>query len=95
MDFTNFTTSGTIILGAGSDITLASTNSVSGTTHAHKLDLGGSAGQYLAGDNTLQTFPTVPTVTPAALTKTDDTNVGLTLSGGSCNGTFTSNRNCG
>ena len=82
MDFTNFTTSGTIILGAGSDITLASTNSVSGPTHAHKLDLGGSAGQYLAGDNTLQTFPTVPTVTPAALTKTDDTNVGLTLSGG-------------
>ena len=82
MDFTNFTTSGTIILGTPSTITLSSTNAATGTTHSHEFDLGGTSGQYLAGDNTLQTFPTIPTVTPAALTKTDDTNVGLTLSGG-------------
>jgi len=81
MDFTNFTTSGTIILGTPSTITLSSTNAATGTTHSHEFDLGGTAGQYLAGDNTLQTFPTIPTVTPAALTKTDDTNILLNLTG--------------
>jgi len=60
MDFTNFTTSGTIILGTPSTITLASVNGASGTTHSHEFDLGGTAGQYLAGDTTLQTFPTIP-----------------------------------
>lgn len=60
MDFTNFTTSGTIILGTPSTITLASVNAATGTTHSHEFDLGGTAGQYLAGDNTLQTFPTIP-----------------------------------
>jgi len=37
--------------------------------------------QYIRGDGTLATFPTIPTITPAALTKTDDTNVTLTLGG--------------
>jgi len=82
MDFTNFTTSGTIILGTPSTITLSSTNVATGTTHSHEFDLGGTAGQYLAGDNTLQPFPIIPTITPSALTKTDDTNVTLTLGGG-------------
>ena len=60
MDFTNFTTSGTIILGTPSTITLASVNGASGTTHSHALNLGGTGAQYLAGDTTLQTFPTIP-----------------------------------
>ena len=81
MDFTNFTTSGTIILGTPSTITLASVNGASGTTHSHALNLGGTSGQYLAGDNTLQTFPTIPTVTPSALTRTNDTNILLNLTG--------------
>ena len=81
MDFTNFTTSGTIILGTPSTITLASVNGASGTTHSHEFDLGGTSGQYLAGDNTLQTFPTIPTVTPSALTRTNDTNILLNLTG--------------
>ena len=73
MDFTNFTTSGTIILGTPSTITLASVNAATGTTHSHEFDLGGTAGQYLAGDNTLQTFPTIidPTGKYVALSDSD------------------------
>ena len=41
----------------------------------------GTVSQYWRGDKTWQTFPTIPTVTPSALTKTDDTNVTLTLGG--------------
>ncbi len=41
----------------------------------------GTTAQYLRGDLSLATFPTIPTVTPAALTKVDDTNVTLTLGG--------------
>jgi hypothetical protein len=41
----------------------------------------GTVSQYIRGNGTLATFPTIPSVTPAALTKTDDTNVTLTLGG--------------
>jgi hypothetical protein len=41
----------------------------------------GTTSQYIRGNGTFATFPTIPTVTPAALTKTDDTNVTLTLGG--------------
>jgi len=41
----------------------------------------GTISQYIRGDGSLDTFPTIPTVTPAALTKTDDTNVTLALTG--------------
>jgi hypothetical protein len=41
----------------------------------------GTTSEYIRGNGTLATFPTIPTVTPAALTKTDDTNVTLTLGG--------------
>lgn len=41
----------------------------------------GTTSQYWRGDKTWQTFPTIPSVTPSALTKVDDTNVTLTLGG--------------
>ena len=41
----------------------------------------GTVSQYIKGDGTFATFPTIPSITPAALTKTDDTNVTLTLGG--------------
>jgi len=41
----------------------------------------GTTAQYLRGDGSLATFPTIPTVTPSDLTEVDDTNVTLTLSG--------------
>ena len=42
---------------------------------------GGTISQYIRGNGTLATFPTIPTITPSALTKTNDTNVTLTLGG--------------
>ena len=41
----------------------------------------GTVSQYIRGDGTFATFPTIPTITPAALTKVDDTNVTLSLGG--------------
>lgn len=41
----------------------------------------GSTSQYVRGDGTLATFPTIPSVTPSALTRVDDTNVTITLGG--------------
>lgn len=41
----------------------------------------GTVSQYIKGDGTLATFPTIPSFTPSALTKIDDTNVTLTLGG--------------
>lgn len=41
----------------------------------------GTTAQYIRGDGTFATFPTIPSVTPSALTKVDDTNVTLTLGG--------------
>jgi hypothetical protein len=41
----------------------------------------GTTAEYIRGDGSLATFPTIPTVTPSALTEVDDTNVTLTLSG--------------
>ena len=41
----------------------------------------GTTTQYLRGDNTWQTFPSIPGITPSALTKSDDTNVTLTIGG--------------
>jgi len=41
----------------------------------------GTTAQYIDGTGALQTFPSIPSFTPSALTKTDDTNVTLTLGG--------------
>ena len=41
----------------------------------------GTPSQYIKGDGTFAAFPSIPTVTPSALTKIDDTNVTLTLGG--------------
>jgi hypothetical protein len=41
----------------------------------------GTTLEYLRGNGTTATFPTIPSVTPSALTKVDDTNVTLTLGG--------------
>ncbi len=41
----------------------------------------GTISEYLRGDGSLATFPSIPSITPSALTKVDDTNVTLTLGG--------------
>lgn len=54
----------------------------SGTIALARIGTGTpTSGKYLAGDNSWTTFPTIPSVTPAALTKNDDTNVTLTFGG--------------
>lgn len=78
MNFSTITSTGIVTLGTPSNITLVSTNSVSGTTHSHAFAPGGTTAQYIRGDGSLATYTSV---TPAALTKVDDTNVTLTLGG--------------
>ena len=41
----------------------------------------GTALEYVRGDGSLAAFPSIPSITPSALTKTNDTNVTLTLGG--------------
>jgi hypothetical protein len=52
-------------------------------TTAGTIDLGfnGATTDYIDGTGDLQVFPSIPSVTPAALTKVDDSNVTLTLGG--------------
>ena len=52
-------TSRTITLGTPSDITLSSTNSVSSTSHTHAFSPGGTTSQYIRGDGSLATFPSI------------------------------------
>lgn len=51
------------------------------TTGIFGLNFNGSINDYIDGTGSLQSFPTIPSITPSSLTKTDDTNVTLTLSG--------------
>lgn len=41
----------------------------------------GTTSQYIRGDGSIVAFPFIPSVTPSALTKIDDTNITLTLGG--------------
>lgn len=45
------------------------------------LNFNGAISDYIDGTGALQVFPTIPVVTPAALTATNDSNVTLTLGG--------------
>lgn len=48
-----------IHLGSPSSVTLASTNSTTSTSHTHAFSPGGTTSQYIRGDGSLATFPTV------------------------------------
>lgn len=61
---------------------LSSTDWTTFNNKQNAITLGTSL-QYIKGDLTLGTFPSIPTINPSALTKTDDTNVTLTLTGNS------------
>jgi len=68
----DISSNGTALTISGNPITTAGTIAV---------DFNGAITDYVDGTGALQVFPTIPTVTPAALTRTDDTNVTLTLGG--------------
>ena len=84
-------TLGGILIGPGAVVPTA-WGTITGIL-ANQLDLQGAlnakeptitAGvitDYYRGDKTFQPFPSIPSVTPAALTRVDDTNVTLTLGG--------------
>lgn len=57
MDFTTITNTGSVTLGTPSTITLSSTNSLTGDSHTHEFNPGGTAAQYIRGDGTLGTLP--------------------------------------
>lgn len=67
------------------DLTMPAAFTVSGnpitTSGTLAVTAIGTALQYIRGDGVLATFPTIPSVTPSALTRINDTNVTLTLTG--------------
>ena len=85
----------TVTIGSGSGTVTSVAVAASGALNATgspittagtiTLNWTGTTAQYVQGDGSLATFPTIPTVTPSALTKTDDTNVTLTLGGSPSN----------
>ena len=83
MNFTNFTTSGTITLGTPSSLTLSSTNSVTTNSHTHAFAPGGTTAQYITGAGTLATFPTiVNTFVTGATFNSSNNNLTLTRNDG-------------
>jgi hypothetical protein len=77
MNYSPITSTGSVTLGTPSSITLSSTNSVTSTSHTHAFAPGGTTSQYIRGDGVA--------TSGAALTKTDDTNVTLTIGGSPTN----------
>jgi len=57
MNFTPFTTTGTITLGTPSSITLATANALTTNSHTHAFAPGGTTAQYIRGDGSLGTTP--------------------------------------
>ena len=58
MNFGTITTTGSVVLGTPSDVTLSSTNSVTANSHTHDFAPGGDTTEYIRGDGSLATFPT-------------------------------------
>lgn len=84
----------TLTLGTPSSITLASINSVTATSHTHTFAPGGTTSQYIRGNGTLATFPTIPTVNNGTLTLATSgiaTGSGSFTANQSGNSTFTVN----
>lgn len=80
-----FTNNNGTVTSVAATVTPSTALTVSGspitTTGTLAFTWTGTTAQYVRGDGTLQTFPTIPTVSPSALTRTDDTNITLTLTG--------------
>lgn len=75
----DLTASRTLTLGTPGSTTLASTNAVTSTSHTHAFAPGGTNAQYIRGDGTLATFPSIPAGTVTSVAATVPT--GLQVSG--------------
>lgn len=51
----------TLTLGTPTSVTLSSNNSVAASSHTHAFAPGGTTAQYIRGDGSLATFPSIPT----------------------------------
>ncbi|HET8574389.1 MAG TPA: pyocin knob domain-containing protein [Edaphocola sp.] len=69
----DLTANRTITLGTPGAVTLSSTNSVTATGHTHAFAPGGTTSQYIRGDGSLATFPSIPAGTV--------TSIGMTIAG--------------
>jgi len=78
MNFTTITGTGSVVLGTPSTLTTSTTNSSSGTTHTHALDLSGrtlTAGNGLTGGGTLGADRTFTLGTPSNITLSSTNSV--------------------
>ena len=64
----DLTANRTFALGTPDAVTLSSTNAVTTTSHTHSFVPGGTAAQYIRGDGSLASFPTIPTGTVTSIT---------------------------
>lgn len=70
----------TLTLGTPSNVTLSSTNNVTGTTHSHAFAPGGTSSQYIRGDGVLAALPSAALLSDGAQQFTGSTSMSLTLS---------------
>ena len=78
LNFTDFTTSGTITLGTPQTTSISTTNQVLTNSHTHQLDLSGrtlTAGDGLTGGGTLGANRTFTLGTPESITATSTNSV--------------------
>lgn len=77
----NLTANRTLTLGTPSAITLSSTNSVTTSSHTHAFTPGGTTSQYIRGDGSLATFPSIPAGTVTSVSGGNGLSGSVTTSG--------------
>lgn len=71
----------TITLGTPGNITLASTNGVTTSSHTHSFAPGGTTAQYIRGDGSLASFPSIPAGTVTSVSGGNGLSGSVTSSG--------------
>nr|DAL53154.1 MAG TPA_asm: receptor binding complex [Caudoviricetes sp.] len=77
----------TISMGTPAAVTLSSTNSVGTSNHTHAFSPGGTTSQYIRGNGTLATFPSIPAGTVTSVSGGNGLSGSVTTSGSIALGT--------
>ena len=77
----------TISMGTPAAVTLSSTNSVGTSDHTHAFSPGGTTSQYIRGNGTLATFPSIPSGTVTSVSGGSGLTGSVTSSGSIALGT--------
>lgn len=88
LNFTTITGSGSVTLGTPGSVTLASTNSVTTNSHTHAFTPGGTSSQYIRGDGSLATFPSIPAGTVTSVGISGSNGIGVSSSPVTTSGTI-------